>query len=256
MSTSVQRAGPKIIDLRTETNYFGARKLTHQRGLRVISHANLDRHVVPDSLPGTITNDEALRRYFLARELLVSTHDSKKFGKGDFVDEKRGIVVPERCIVGADQTAGVYGKANIGLLIDPELITNERGRQIIHASSASITVVENLVINREEFVFLENPKRTERSVGGKLDEKTGLPIRVQQEVWTAIPFPQQRWVLGEGGVQPLVRAFFHINESGLFTDGWQDPRVIRTALDLNGTFCILAEPIPKESGKPALTQAK
>jgi hypothetical protein len=188
----------KMIPIGKPTGYLEARRITKGKG-------GLPSNVLHDNYLTRTSDWEDLIKIYpaWAREVLVYPESGGLFKKGrDVVDsqeDKKGRrwILPASCV-----PEEATERENVGLFVDPEAITEEKDKVVIHSKST-------VILSR----FIQ-----ESGKGGKVDEKTRIPLEVDPELWETLPDKEKRWLYRlEGvGVRPLVREYLFDR------DHWQD----------------------------------
>jgi hypothetical protein len=176
-----------IIPLGVKADYLNARKLAAFRSMKLPPHTLHDDYLFRSESWKTLKN----YRRACAREMLVYSETNGTFQRGkDVVDSETGWTLPASYVSKADETKEVFGLQRTGFFVDPEVITEENGRAIVHP--ASIIVLYGM-LQRSGF-------------SAKVDEVTRLPLRLSAE--SVAPDDELRclWRTKGIGVRPIARA--------------------------------------------------
>ncbi|MCI0504355.1 hypothetical protein L0Y65_06650 [Candidatus Micrarchaeota archaeon] len=201
----------RIVPLkRTSWDYIEARRMAAQRGMKLPSNVLHDEYLVRSG------DWEQVKEIYpaWARELLVYPRIGRKFTNGrDVIDSEedhqgRRWVLPAEYLRKAHERGEVYGIADAGLLLEPGDFEEKNWRVIVHPSI--ITILHNVV----GLV----------SMGGKMNEITGLPERMQPGQRIP-PGMKRRLFRNEGaGVRPIIRGVFgrytDVRHNIIAGDGW------------------------------------
>ena len=175
-----------IIPMGKWGGYLAARRATKSRG----------------GLPSNARHDECLVRTVewrqlgglypaWTKEVVVHPEKGGQFKKWkDVVDSETGWVLPAKYI-----PEEAIGRKGVGLFIDPDDVREENGRIVVHPKPNSIVVLRN---------FIQRSGH-----GGKVDEDTRMPLRVEAEVWRNLSGKERRWLnrINGVGVRPLHRDY-------------------------------------------------
>lgn len=194
----MSKAQKKMIPIGKPTGYLEARRMTKDKG-------GLPSNVLHDDYLARAGDWEDLIKIYpaWAKEVLVYPEKGGRFKKGrdvvDSTEDKKGRrwILPASCV-----PEEATERENVGLFVDPGIITEEKDKVVIHSKSA-------VILSR----FIQ-----ESGKGGKVDEQTRIPLEVGHELWEKLPGKEKRWLYRiEGvGVRPLVREYLFDR------DHWQD----------------------------------
>ena len=180
--------------------YLRARKLT--RG-RLPSNVLHDDYLVRNALRGDREYEYWRDIEWLypawAREILVYPEKDGQFKKGrDVVDSHKDKEGRKWIFPGSYVPQEATGRKKVGLFVDPEEITEENDKVVVHAKPKSIVVLNG---------FLQ-----ENGAYGKADEATRIPLEADLELLEKLPHRERRWLKrqlcrNDGmGVNPLHRS--------------------------------------------------
>jgi hypothetical protein len=170
----------RIVPYNRESNYLGARQMAAQRGTILPSNVLHDEYLSSDRW-------RALGALYpaWAREILVYPEKGGKFKIGqDVVDKENGWIFPASYV-----PREAVGREKMALFVDPQAVTCERGKLIVHP-------------NPEIHVVLIHPFIQESGRGGAMDRRTGVPLDIETDNITEKRYICRR---NEAGVTPMVR---------------------------------------------------
>jgi hypothetical protein len=227
----------QLVPLKAEANYFIGQRLAVERGGRLPPHQLLDKLLLePDNwnkfgIRGTLSGD-----------LLVSPNPGEKFTiKGDLVDERTRIIIPERYLVLFNKNRGeIIGKENIGVIIpiNPALselreVPSKGNFLVVEPITSKMTVVYNMAGDGQL---------------GRVNEETRLPVQSSKDELRQLTPPkgaseedvrnlrEQKRLLsgGVGGIRFLVEGV--VDLQGAY--GKENPIIIFTGAGYNDKFYI------------------
>lgn len=173
-----------LLPLEVKAGYLEARKLAKEGGGKLPSNVLHDKYLMGSD------KQRAIAGYgppTWAREILVYPEKGGIFAEGkDIVNIFTGWVLPASYV--PKQAVGVTG---IMLFVDPEDITEENGKRIVHPAGSVIVL---------------SPSIQENEKSGKVDKATGIPLAVEPE-----SDADRRWLWRTTRgieVSPLVRGDF------------------------------------------------
>jgi hypothetical protein len=162
-------------------DYLSARRILSSDNLRLPSSVLLD---------GLLCQSDEWRNHRFpawGRELVAYPNRYCHFEKGkDLADIHTDWILPASYV-----PESAYGRKFAGLLIDPEEISLENGRQVIHPFSVSLLA---------NFIQISG-------YGGKSDDKTGIPTNVPPGTWMRLPEIERRWLIRMNtmAIRPIMR---------------------------------------------------
>lgn len=170
----------RIVPFRMEAEYLQARSIAATRGTRLPSNVLHDEYLSTDRWRAIGALYPAW-----AREVLVYPEKGGKFRIGqDVTDKENGWVFPASYI-----PREAIGRERMALFVDPQAITCERGRLVVHPGPAvQVTLI--------------HPFIQESGRGGKMDSLTGVPLDVEPAKATERRYLCRR---NEAGVSPIAR---------------------------------------------------
>ena len=186
----------KIVPTGQDMGWLDARNAVRDKG-------GLPSHVLHDQyLVGSERYKEFPGSYYAAwaREVLVYSAKGEVFQKGkDVVDAIKDDKGRKWVLPASSMPEQAIGRKNVGLFIDPEQVEANGKRVVVLAQPKSIIV---LGISPELGSFIQ-----ESGNAGKVDEATGIPLSVSQELFDTLDDNQKRWLyrIDGAGVRPLVR---------------------------------------------------
>jgi hypothetical protein len=175
-----------IIPLDKRVGWLRARKLTKDKG-------GLPSNVLHDNYLVRTQNGKQISEFYplWAKELLVYPRINGKFKKGrDIIDSEIRWVIPWSEITRLISPESLIG-SKVGLFVDPEDVTVDNRRKIVHPKSAKL--LTNFIQEREAV--------------GKVDEETRVPLEVEPGILENLPDEEKRKLARTKGVgvRPIVR---------------------------------------------------
>lgn len=170
----------RIIPFKSEADYLQARAMAASKGSRLPSNVLHDEYLSTDRWRAIGALYPAW-----AREVLVYPEKGGKFRIGqDVFDAESGWLFPASYI-----PREAVGRERMALFVDPQAITCERGRMVVHpAPGIQATII--------------HPFIQESGKGGRMDIITGVPMDLEPTN------PSERRYLcrrNEAGVSPIAR---------------------------------------------------
>ena len=173
----------KIVKMGKRTGYLEARRLTEDKG-------GLPSHVLHDDYLLRTGRWREVQEVYpaWAREILVYPRIKWQFEKGDIVDSETGWILPATYV-----PKEAIGKKKAGLFVDPEEITDEKGKVVVHPRS--IVVLNGFI--------------QQTSAYGEADEETRIPLEVKSELRGELSEKRVRlfYRIYDVGVRPLARGY-------------------------------------------------
>lgn len=168
----------KMAPLGARAPYLDLRKLAKERGGRLPSNVLLDEYLFSNNRNSLASVSWPA----WAREILAHPRKGGKFPEGrDIVDSDTRWALPASYV-----PKEAFGREGVGLFIDPEEITEERGRMIVHPGKISVL----------------SPFIQECGNEGKMDEETGIPLMAE-----AASRGERRllWRIDDIVIRPILR---------------------------------------------------
>jgi hypothetical protein len=127
-----------------------------------------------------------------ARELLIHPEEDGQFKKGEDVFDSQKDKKGRIWILPADQVPEeAIGRKRVGLLIDPEDVSEGNGRVVVHPRSS-------VLLDR----FIQEPGKD-----GKVNEQTRMPQEIKGELWNKLSKDEKRRLFRINGIglKPIFR---------------------------------------------------
>jgi len=179
----------EIVAMGRRTGYLEARRLAKAKG-------GLPSNVLHDNHLSTLDQNSHMRRAYPAwtNELLVYPEADGQFKWGmDVVDSDSDTKGRKWVLPAKEVPEEARGMERVGLFVEPEHVTVEENRVVVHARS--IVVLHPFI---------------QASTGtGGVDETTRVPLEVEPELLKKLTKQERRWLqrIPGIGVRPLVRGY-------------------------------------------------
>jgi hypothetical protein len=168
-------------------DYLEARKLTRGKG-------GLPSNVLHDDYLVRSDKWKGVQKVYpaWAREILVYPEKDGLFSGRDVVDSNKDGKGRRWILPASYIPKEAVGKEGVGLFINPQEVKEEKGRVVVYPRS----------------VIILHPFIQQSCGGGKVDDNTRIPLKVDPELWKDVPVEERRWLLrmDGAGVRPLVRS--------------------------------------------------
>lgn len=203
----MRKAGKRIISLDEAAACFEAhilaRKFAGNKG-KLPSNVLLDEYLIRTDKYKSI--EKAFPLWVI--EFLVHPRSGGKFKKGlDVVDSERDRQGRRWVLPASHIPPYALEKEDVGLLVKPSIISADKDRVVIHPDAVFFL-----------YPFIQEPASCVSGVCGKVEKRTGIPLKTIPRQLEGLPLEEKRWLFRVGGVgvRPLVRTYNESDDSSRY----------------------------------------